>query len=151
MRWIMEARGNFKELEIALERLLELSRDRMPQWLAQSYLDLSELYSTCPEDRFRDGKRALDYAQKAGEMYKWKYPVCFQALAAAYAENGDFDSAVLCQFAAVDLAPQASKNDYHTRLELYAKGKPYRRPSLDRELDAPTAPSPVADVPPFDK
>ena len=53
--------------------------------------------------------------------------MCLDTLAAAYAENGDFDKARQWQAKAIDLAADKEEGKvYRSRLELYQQGKPYR-------------------------
>jgi tetratricopeptide (TPR) repeat protein len=47
-------------------------------------------------------------------------------LAAAYAEEGQFEKALEWQKKALELAPENFKADLNTRLKLYEAGKPYR-------------------------
>jgi tetratricopeptide (TPR) repeat protein len=44
-------------------------------------------------DGVRDGRLAVEYATRACELSDWKQPHSIEALAAAYAESGDFDRA----------------------------------------------------------
>jgi hypothetical protein len=60
--------------------------------LAQS--TLARLLATCPDDRIRNGKQAIEAATKACEMSDWKLGAMLDALAAAHAEAGQFDQAV---------------------------------------------------------
>jgi tetratricopeptide (TPR) repeat protein len=78
----------------------------------------------CPDARFRDGKKALEAAEKAYELAKG--PAELAALAAAHAELGQFDKAVEWQTKAVAAAPAAAKEQYRDRLKLYQEQKPYR-------------------------
>jgi tetratricopeptide (TPR) repeat protein len=85
------------------------------------------ILATCPGDEVRNGALAIEHATKACELSKWKNRGCIDALAAAYAEAGDFESAVEWQEKAVDIIfPDALKQDYRARLALYRAGKPYR-------------------------
>ncbi len=61
------------------------------------------LRATCPNPSFRDGKAAVEDAKRACEMSKWKYADYIDTLASAYAEAGDFDSAVRYEQQAIDL------------------------------------------------
>jgi tetratricopeptide (TPR) repeat protein len=56
--------------------------------------NLARLLATCPDQRFRDGRRALELALEAYEQTSrsdWKL-MC--VISAAYAEQGDFSSAI---------------------------------------------------------
>jgi len=76
----------------------------------------------------RDGKTAIRVATQACELTNWTRSDCVDTLAAAYAEAGDFSSAIACQNQAVQLADPSSE-DYDSmkrRLRLYQDRKPYR-------------------------
>ena len=86
------------------------------------------LLATCPDKRYRNGAKAKELATRACELTCWTDAYKVGTLAAAYAETGDFESAVKYQNKALELNPgeadfveQAKK-----RLELYEKHKPYR-------------------------
>ena len=84
--------------------------------------------AACPETRFRDGKRAVEFATRACELTKWKNPRFLNTLAAAQAEAGDFDAAVSSQKRAIELlTDERQKAEYRSRLVLYQAKKPYRR------------------------
>jgi tetratricopeptide (TPR) repeat protein len=82
------------------------------------------LRAGCPEDKIRDGEKALDAAKKAHGLRKG--PAEMAALAAAHAELGQFDKAVEWQEKAIDAAPEGSKEPYRERLKKYQDRKPYR-------------------------
>ena len=50
-------------------------------------------YATCPDDKYRDGKKAVENASKAYQLDDGKHWHCLGTLAAAYAESGDFEKA----------------------------------------------------------
>ena len=91
-----------------------------------SYSKLAFLYATCPEDEFRNGQEAVKLAQKACEFNDYKFYVCITVLAAAYAETGDFESAVKYQKKALEMADDLAKEEYEKRLEAYKAKKPWR-------------------------
>lgn len=91
--------------------------------------DLSWFLSTCPQAKLRDGKRALALANYACQHTGWDEPQCIDTLAAAYAELGSFDEAIVWEQRAIELADPSNKDfqqQLQQRLELYRKGQPYR-------------------------
>ncbi|MDA1049181.1 MAG: hypothetical protein O3C40_01705 [Planctomycetota bacterium] len=84
------------------------------------------LLATCPDDAVRDGKLAIEHATKACELSNWINAMFLDTLAAAYAETGDFESAVKWQKEAIRLDNGAFAQDFQKRLRLFKAGKPYR-------------------------
>ena len=92
------------------------------------------LRATCPDVKFRGGEEAVRLARKACEVTEWKDRECLDAIAAAYAESGEFDKAIEWETKALDLPPQPEdKPDWarwraeaQQRLKLYQQHKPYR-------------------------
>ncbi len=81
--------------------------------------------ATCPDVRYRDGKKAVESAQKALALSPTDANV-MDTLAAAHAEAGDFAEAVRWQ-ARVVADPRFQNDDgAHARLELYKNKQPYR-------------------------
>jgi Flp pilus assembly protein TadD len=99
---------------------------------------LAYILATGP-DRLRDGRQAVEHATRACELTAGKDPTCLAALAAAYAEVGDFDRAVEFQkrgLAAPDAERRFGKVG-EAQLRLYEQKKPYRSPWLARREVAP--------------
>jgi tetratricopeptide (TPR) repeat protein len=87
--------------------------------------------ATCPVASLRDGKRAVQEARIACDLYEWESPYGLDVLAAAYAEAGDFDAAVKWQTEAIKRFRFVDKLDragFRSRLELYRQRKPFRQP-----------------------
>jgi tetratricopeptide (TPR) repeat protein len=87
---------------------------------------LAWFLSVCPDENFRDGEKAVEYAKKAVELSGEKDWNLIDTLAAAHAENGDFEAAVENQKKAIELADESDKADYKERLALYESKKPFR-------------------------
>lgn len=59
-----------------------------------SWTGLAFLYGSCPDERYRDGKLAVEAATKAGELLEWKSSKSLDVLAIAHAQAGQFDKAI---------------------------------------------------------
>ena len=84
------------------------------------------LLAACPVDRMRDGEKAVDHATQACELTKQRDWICIDTLSTAYAEAGDFDSAVKSANKALACAPADSQQPIRQRIALYQAKKPYR-------------------------
>ena len=90
--------------------------------------------ATHPDEKVRDGKKALEYAKKALELTDMKDGNSLSNVAAAYAECGDFEMAIKHQkmalentdiFDSVRPKEEAIK-EIQQNLKLYENRKPYR-------------------------
>ncbi len=96
--------------------------------------------ATCPDDAFRDGKGAVEYATKACESSSWRNGSYVDTLGAAYAEAGNFDEATKYAAKAMELAASdTERSNFAARLALYREGKPYREPAVRPAAGAPAA------------
>ncbi len=85
------------------------------------------LLATAPDEKARNGKKAVEVALKACELTKYDIAADVDTLAAAYAEIGDFDNAVKWEnkyLASLSLTP-SDASDGQARLALYQAHKPY--------------------------
>ena len=62
--------------------------------LARALSDRAWFRATCPDSSFRNGQQAVKDAKAACSIMQWKDEDMIDTLAVAYAETGDFDSAV---------------------------------------------------------
>jgi serine/threonine-protein kinase len=94
----------------------------------RSYHLLARILATCPDDKARDGKRAIEYATAACKLTGWKDPVYLDTLAMAYGEAGQFEEAVRYQTRVVEnpALKDESRTAARQRLELYRQKKPFR-------------------------
>lgn len=86
------------------------------------------LQATCPDASFRNGQQAVKDAKTACSIMVWKDEGTIDTLAAAYAEIGDFDSAVRYAqqaLAVKDISPTDSKR-IQRHLQLFQQHKPIR-------------------------
>jgi tetratricopeptide (TPR) repeat protein len=96
------------------------------------------LLATCPDSTYRDGAKAIESAKKACDLTDSKEAVFLDTLGAAFAEAGEFESAVKWQSKAIELTPSPEdKRDFQARLRLYEDKKPYRQNSPSRDSRRP--------------
>jgi tetratricopeptide (TPR) repeat protein len=83
--------------------------------------------STCPDAKYRDAKSAVASATRACELTEWREAALLDVLAAAYAEAGDFESAVKWQNTANTIhRDDEEKTLGQSRLRLFEQKKPVR-------------------------
>ena len=89
------------------------------------------LLATCPNDKLRNGARAVELAERAASLSGGKKPEMLDILAAAKAEAGQFSGALSVARQALDLARQqnnrALADALRARMALYQAGKPFRQ------------------------
>jgi tetratricopeptide (TPR) repeat protein len=90
-------------------------------------LYLADIYASCPDDKLRDGKRAVELATKGCKLTKWKHSRMLAVLAAAYAETGDYKQAIHWQTEANKYVNDELLLEMANRLQLYQDGKPCHR------------------------
>jgi len=106
-----------------------------PQYLPASN-DLAWLLACCPESEFRNGSKSVDLASQICELTDWKNYVYLATLAAAYAETGNFDSAVIWLQNAIELIPENVSDTlrvkYDAPLILYQSDQNYPYESIEK-------------------
>jgi tetratricopeptide (TPR) repeat protein len=97
---------------------------------AYGYGALAWLLATCQEETHRNGKQAVTYATRACELMDWNDAECLEILAAACAEDGQFQEAIKWQKKALEFPglETEAREDIPRRLKLYEQRKPYREP-----------------------
>lgn len=121
MATVFLAKGEIQRSLTHFERALELEPQR-----AEYANALAWCLATNPESRFRDGQRAIELALDACDQLECQSPVYLDTLAAAYAEAGEFESAVRTAHLAIDGARTKDQTLVYTqRLKLYQNKKPY--------------------------
>jgi tetratricopeptide (TPR) repeat protein len=93
---------------------------------ARAYCDRAWLRLNCPDQSYRNGPQALKDATSACKLIEWKDEDMIDTLAAAYAEIGDFDSAVSYEEKA--LAVKGVKPNDSKRLQAHLDSFKQHRP-----------------------
>jgi Flp pilus assembly protein TadD len=99
--------------------------------MTQALYNLSWISATYKDEKFRNGEEAIALAEKLCQITQYNKPLALDALAAAYAESGRFDAAVLTAQKGLKLAllygPKELALGFKKRLQLYQAGRPYRQ------------------------
>jgi tetratricopeptide (TPR) repeat protein len=98
---------------------------------ALCYQNKAWLLATSPDDAIRNGVEAVKAALKACELNKYHHPADLKALAAAYAETGEFELAIGWQEKAIKISPAEDKALEEKVLEQYQDKRPYRESPPD--------------------
>ena len=87
--------------------------------LAAHLNGFARYWATHPAAEVRDGPKAIANATKACKLSNWQNPEHVDTLAAAFAEVGDFASAVEWQKKAIDLLTEEPRprSDFESRLK----------------------------------
>ena len=88
--------------------------------------ELAWILATSTEAKERDGRRAVIFGERAVAASQNTNPVNLDRLAAAYAEDGQFDKAIATEKKAVGLRP--NNKEMTSRLSLYQSKTAYREP-----------------------
>jgi tetratricopeptide (TPR) repeat protein len=114
----------YEQAVINFKKAIELNMQ-----YALAHNDLAWLYATAKNKKFRDGKLAIEYAERALELNKGNAGYTTDTLAAAYAEAGRFDDAVDAEEKAITILRTRNVRDddrlsrFMKRLDLYKEHK----------------------------
>ena len=107
----------------------------------EAYNSMAWIMATSPDDRLRDGRRAVAYAEKAVDNSPPDINF-LDTLAAAYAEAGRFDDAIATENRIISLLAEAQQTDavpiHVKRMNHYEEGRPYREPITIQSVSAVT-------------
>ena len=93
--------------------------------------DFAWFRATCPDQSQKNGIDAVFYANKACQLSGWKEANFIGTLVAAFAELGDFDTAVRYQKQAMAMDSDYPDKDLTEKaLKLYKERKPFREGTL---------------------
>lgn len=115
------ALAQYKKADADLRKAVEMAPN-----LADASNRLAWFLATCQDKEFRNGEEAVKLAEKAVELSENKDWSFLDTLAAAYAENGDFAKAIATGNKALEMAPEAAKEECKTRLAMFEKKEAYR-------------------------
>ncbi len=101
---------------------------------ANANRELALICASAPEDHLRNGQLALSYAFAAYAATKEPDAAAFEALAAGFAECGEFATAVEAEEYACSLAVANGQDEreFQRRVAVYRSGQPLRTPKSDR-------------------
>jgi tetratricopeptide (TPR) repeat protein len=118
-----ERAGQYAEAKRDYDEAIRLDPNPVQMLNARAWL-----LATCPDAQVRSGEQALTDARRACELTQWKRPDFLDSLAAAFAEQGDFASAIEWERKAIKLGATKKEfaRDARQRLELYQAGQPFR-------------------------
>src|SRR4029077_15339024 len=96
--------------------------------LARALSDRAWFQATCPDSSFRNGQQAVKDAKAACSIMQWKDEDMIDTLAVAYAETGDFNSAVqyASQALSVKVISPNSTKLFQQHLALFQQRKAIR-------------------------
>ncbi len=118
--------GKYSEAQKEFNYLVSLHP--RPVTLARVLSDRAWFYSTCADASFRNGQKAIKDAKAACSIMVWKDEHMIDTLAVAYAEAGDFNSAV--QYVSQALAVKGISADntklFQKHLTSFQQHKPIR-------------------------
>jgi Flp pilus assembly protein TadD len=127
-----EAASQFEKVEAMNPAYLEAVND---------YIQMTWALATSPDDKVRNGAKALELAQKLVARSGGKIPVELSLLAAAQAESGHYEEAASTAERARQMAVQQKNTELAEalghQLEFYRSGQPYHEKPAPPPAAAP--------------
>ena len=123
---IFTHQGKFKDAIYNYRQTLHFNPEN-----TQALYNLSWILASHQDRKIRNGEEAVRLAEQLCEITQYNQPLALDALAAAYAETGRLNEAVLTAEKALglamDMGPEELAVGLKKRLALYQKGLPYRQ------------------------
>jgi len=131
---IFSNHGKIKDAILQYQKALQLSPN-----MTQALYRLSWILSTYEDEEYRNGEKAVNLSEKLCKITGNGQPLTLDALAAAYAETGRFDDAVLTAKKGLELSllsgPEELVLGLKKRLQLYQMKRAYRQ-SFDQKNES---------------
>jgi len=127
-----QAKQDFEKAVANFDKAVELAPN-----FALAYNARAWLRATCPDEKYRIGKLAVESANRACELTAGNNASFLDTLAAACAEAGDFEAAIKWQQKAIGLLATKDplRQDIESRLSLYQAKKPFHEKSKSGRAD----------------
>jgi tetratricopeptide (TPR) repeat protein len=121
----LQQEGKMDEAIAQYQKALEIDPSNV-----EARNNMAWVLATWPETRIRDGKKAVELAERADVLTDRVNPIISVTLAAAYAEAGRFPDALKTAERALTLATgqgnAALTTSIRAQIELYQSGSPFR-------------------------
>jgi tetratricopeptide (TPR) repeat protein len=125
---VWSQKGRIDQATSEWQKTLEIQPDNL-----NAYCNLIWVFATFPDDAIRDGAKAVALGERALQLSGEQDPRIYRLLAAAYAENHQFDKAIETAKRGLELATRqgndAIANLIESNIDLYRKSLPLRDPS----------------------
>ncbi len=116
-----QLQGDYQQALADYTQAIELA----PKY-ALAHQNMAWLLAAATDESVRDGAKAIEFAKQACELREYKVFSDVKALAAAFAENGEFEPAIEWQTKAIELAVDEQKEFEHEILQKYTAQEPFR-------------------------
>jgi tetratricopeptide (TPR) repeat protein len=126
----LQGKGDWGDALADFEKAIQLD----PGYV-YSHINKAQILATGPDEKVRDGKKAVKAAKQACELTGWKYTYALEAYAAASAEIGEFEEAVKWQKKVLEDSQYLKIHGTgpRARLNLYESKMPFRMPAIEQK------------------